>query len=101
MNSRRRGGGERRRQGERAFRFLLAAAAEEHGLADFPAEARTRGVALAVDDYAVVAVNEDVRARRVRLDDVDVMTRHALVRPVDDQRLAARAAHAERRRAFL
>ncbi len=66
-----------------------------------PAAARARRVAHAVDRDAVVAVHDHLGAVVVELDDVEVVARHAVVAPVDDQRLVARAADRDRQHAPL
>ena len=45
--------------------------------------------------HAVVAVNDHIGAGVVEFHDIDVMARNVLMRPIDDQPLAARAADAE------
>src|SRR5215471_18952107 len=82
----------------RAFGLVLARPTENHGFSDVPAEFRPWRIAGTGDCDAVVAMHDDARSALVGLDDVDVMSGDAFVRPVDDQALGARAADAERSR---
>src|SRR6187399_2066801 len=86
------------RQHQRARGLARQRAAEDHRLAGPPVEAFALSVRDAVDDDAVVAVDDTVRAVVVDAVDRDVLPRHAGVAAVDDDRLVARAADGEGKR---